>query len=75
MACKHNFINTRKGEALMKNKKIRDALYHANMKQWQLAKLMQIREETLSRKLRDELPAEEQKQIVKLIKEATQEKG
>lgn len=55
----------------MKNKKIRDALYHANMRQWQLAKLMRIREETLSRKLREELPSEEQKQIIALIKEAT----
>ena len=55
----------------MNNKRIRDALYHANMKQWHLAKLLNIREETLTRKLRDELPLDEQKRIVNLIKEAS----
>lgn len=52
----------------MNNRKIREALEKAKMKQWQLADLMHIREEALCRKLRYELPAEEQEQIVKLIK-------
>jgi hypothetical protein len=57
----------------MVNKKIREALTKANMKQWQLADLMHIREEALCRKLRYELPAEEQRQILALIKEASKE--
>ncbi len=52
----------------MKNKLIKDALFKANMKQWQLAELMGISEGHLSRKLRHELPKEEQKQIISLIK-------
>ena len=69
--CNHKINNRKKEIERMNNKRIRDALYHANMKQWQLAKLLNIREETLTRKLRDELPLDEQKRIVNLIKEAS----
>ena len=50
-----------------KNRMIRLALKENNMRQWQLADLMGIREETLSRLLRHELSEAEQIEIVKLI--------
>lgn len=51
----------------MKNMKIRQALLKASMKNYQLAELMGISEFTLSRRLRNELPKEEQERIVALI--------
>lgn len=50
------------------NLMIREALRENNIRQWQLADLMGIREETLSRMLRHELPTSEQMEIVKLIR-------
>ena len=49
----------------------------SNMKQWELAELLQISEFTLSRKFRKELPEEEQKRIVSIIKASmeNQKKG
>lgn len=47
---------------------IRRALFDAGMRQWQLAELLGITEFTLSRKLRHELPEEEQIRIVDLIR-------
>lgn len=51
----------------MKNREIKDALKNANMKQWQLAEMMNISEFTLSRKFRKEMPEEVKKEILKLI--------
>lgn len=51
----------------MKNKNIKFALFETNTTQWELAKLLGTSEASLSRKLREELPAEEQKEIVSLI--------
>lgn len=51
----------------MKNMKIRQALMEAGMKNYQLAELMGISEFTLSRRLRNELPIEEQETIVSII--------
>lgn len=51
----------------MTNKRIRIKLVEAGMKQWELARAMSISEPALSKKLRDELPDEEQDQIIKLI--------
>ncbi len=53
----------------MKNKSIRTALFQYNMKQWQLAELLQVSEYTLCRKLRHELPEDKQKEIVTRIQE------
>ena len=50
------------------NRIIREALNESGMRYWQLADLMCIRPETLSRKLRYELPVTEQKAIVELIR-------
>ncbi len=53
---------------MSKNKRIKDALYKHSLKQWELAELMGINEFSLSRKLRHELPKEEQERIISLIK-------
>lgn len=53
-----------------KNKMIRFTLKESNMKQWELADLLGISDQTLVRRLRHELPMEEQLRIVKLIKES-----
>ena len=53
----------------MNNMKIRQMLMEVGMKNYQLADLMGISEFTLSRRLRKELPVEEQERIVLLIKE------
>ena len=51
----------------MNNQSIRTALSKHNLKQWQLAELMNMNEFSLSRKLRHELPADVQKEIITLI--------
>ena len=43
----------------MRNRIIKRALFEADMKQYHLAGLLGIREESLSRKMREELPEEE----------------
>ena len=53
----------------MCNVDIRDALKKNNLKQWQLARLLEISEATLVRKLRFELSAEEKEKIFSIIKE------
>lgn len=54
------------------NRLIRDALYHADMRNWQLAKLLNIGEATLCRLLREDLPEEKQKEIVEKINQAAE---
>lgn len=49
------------------NQKVRAALRTFDVKQWRLADLLNIREETLSRMLRKELPADEQARMIELI--------
>lgn len=53
----------------MENLKIRSKLKKAGVFAWELAEKMEIAEMTLSRKLRRELPEEEQEKIFKLIEE------
>lgn len=53
----------------MNNKKIRIAMIDADIRQWELAKLLNISESSLTRKLREELPEKEQDEIVALIKD------
>lgn len=53
------------------NREIRKALFENDMKQWELAKLLGVHEVTLIRKLREELPKEEQDRICHIIEEAT----
>ena len=53
----------------MNNIKIRIELTKSGVKYWELARIMEISDATLCRRLRDEIPAEEQDKIVKLIRE------
>ncbi len=53
----------------MKNTKIKIAMTKEGLHQWEVARLMGIHEGSLSRKLRDELPSEEQDRICQLIKD------
>lgn len=55
----------------MKNLKIKMAMTEADLRQWELARLMGIHEGTLCRMLREELPGAEQEQIVELIHQHT----
>lgn len=52
------------------NKKIREELKKHGMKQWELAKLMGVSEGTLCRRLREELPEDQQTAIIDKIKAA-----
>lgn len=54
---------------MLNNQKVRFALLENNMKQWELAELLDVSESVLSRKLRNELPDDEQERIVKVIRE------
>lgn len=55
------------------NVKVRTALLQANMKQYELAQLLDIYEEKLSRMLRYELPEEEQNKMIEVIERHAQE--
>lgn len=57
----------------MANLRIKEALKEHNLRQWQLAKLMKINEFSLSRKLREELPEEEQNRLIELIEKGENE--
>ncbi len=52
----------------MKNYEIKVELMKRGMKQYELASLLGISEWTLSRKLRTELPDEEKKRILEIIR-------
>jgi len=58
----------------MNNIKIRLAMVEYGVKQWQVAQLMGIHEVSLSRKMRNELPEEEQNRIVELIRNKAAER-
>lgn len=47
---------------------IREAQREKNLRQWQVAELLGMREETLSRMLRHELPENEQIEMAKIIR-------
>ena len=53
----------------MKNMRIRIKLLEKNKRLWWLADILGTSEATISRRLRKELPEEEQDQIIKLIEE------
>lgn len=52
------------------NEAVRRALRIKNMAVWQLADLLGVSDNTLFRRLRHELPEEEQKKMIHLIKNA-----
>ena len=55
------------------NARVRIAMIESGIKQWELARLLGMSESVLSRRLRDELPEDEQDRIVKVIKGADRE--
>lgn len=57
----------------MKNKKIRMKLLEHELTQYGLSKILGVSETTVYRRLRDELPEEEQDRICKLIENAEHE--
>lgn len=52
----------------MKNQEIRNAMKENNIKQWELAEMLGISENTMCRKLRKELPDEEKQHILEIIR-------
>ena len=59
----------------MNNMKIRIKLMEHNKRLWWLARILETSEATLSRRLRDEPPEEEQIRIIKLIEEKAGEES
>lgn len=55
------------------NQRIREALKEAGLYQWELAILMGVCEATLQKRIRVELPEEEQDRIIELIRENRKE--
>lgn len=51
----------------MRNEEIRKAMKTKGLKQWQLAELLGISEQTMYRKLRTELPEDEKQKILGVI--------
>ena len=51
----------------MKNKKLRLKMLEYELTQFELSKLLGLSETTMYRRLREELPEEEQDRIIKLI--------
>lgn len=54
----------------MNNTKVRIKMIESGIKQWELARLLDISESALSRKLREDLPEEEQDRICDLIEKS-----
>lgn len=59
----------------MNNMKIRIKLLEHNKRLWWLAKILETSESTITRRLRDELPEEEQERIIQLIEEKAGEEA
>lgn len=55
-----------------KNMRVREALKKYDFTQWQLADLLGISTDTMCRRMRYELPEEEQDRYIALIKEASE---
>ena len=53
----------------MNNMKIRIKLLEHNKRLWWLARILGISESTITRRLREEMPEDEQERIVQLIEE------
>ena len=57
------------------NRQIKITLAVNNVRQWELAKILNVSEMTITRRLRNELPQEEQDRICKLIEEYAKNGG
>lgn len=58
----------------MNNMRIRIKLLEHNKRLWWLARILETSESTITRRLREELPEEEQERIIQLIEERAGEK-
>lgn len=58
----------------MKNQEIREAAKKAGVKLWEVAEALHITDGNFSRKLRRELPGEEQEQIIGIIQKIAAER-
>lgn len=58
----------------MNNKMVRKALHDAGVKQWELARKLGIGENTLSRRMRSELPEKQATWYTAVIEEIRKEK-
>lgn len=56
----------------MKNQRIREAAKSAGVKLWQIADAVGINDSNFSRKLRHELPEDEQRRILEIIKQISE---
>lgn len=56
----------------MKNQRIREAAKNAGVKLWQIADAVGINDGNFSRKLRHELPEDEQRRILEIIKQISE---
>ena len=61
-----------KGGLIMKNQRIREAAKNAGVKLWQIADAIGITDGNFSRKLRHELPEDEQRRILEIIKQISE---
>lgn len=52
----------------MRNKEIRSAMKEKGITQWQLGEMLGVSENTVNRKLRKELPDDEKKKILDIIR-------
>lgn len=53
----------------MKNQEIRQAALRKGVRMWQIAEALGVHENTFSRRLRSELPQDEQERILSIIDE------
>lgn len=51
----------------MNNKRVRVAMMENDVPQWRLAKMLGVSENTVWRRLREELPEEEQMRLIRII--------
>ena len=51
----------------MANERVKNTLKNCGLRQWQLAAIIGVSEQTLYRKLRVELPEEEQSKLISII--------
>lgn len=57
----------------MKNQKIRDAIKTTGIRMWQVAEALKMQDSAFSRKLRHELPEDEQQKIIGIIERLVKE--
>ena len=58
----------------MANKAVKDALKRHGVPQWELGKELNISENTMYRKLRTDLPKQEQDQLIRKVEEIAAQK-